>query len=865
MLRQCSAPKFTGRLRSFLSGTRNSSLAKDIFVQSAKERKRAKQDSLRVSTMFTITHVTQPTVDTRHPLLLLQSEHGDRFLFGQIPEGTQRTFPENKTRLSKLENIFLTGEMSWNSIGGLPGMILTLSDQGIKCMNLIYGNDIVNYIVSTWRYFVFRFGMRLNTKILKDGDVFENKLMKVRSIVVNSPSQVSSMKSLTSQLNTGLKYIVSKMFPEHEPTARHDPASDPQVNVNLPREYAIPKQSTSYEINFNPIRGRFKVEEAMRLGVPKGQLFAQLTKGLSVTLPNGDVVKSEQVLEKQRSFAKILILDIPSDSYWPQFLEKFQVYEKSSLGAVYYFLGEGVSIGQPLLSLMQQLDGEKTQHFVSHFEICPNGLVFQSSAVTTLKLKAVQNKNYNLPRTDRVFSKDFYECFQKELPQGSSRVQRNERPLSTTIDINKVHVLLQNDGIIVEPYTDGENEIKVRHSKSSKKTKTWAELYEQHVTPLGIPGATYNSTVESQKNVNNFNSEAKKGKIEVVTLGTGSSLPSKYRNVISTLVKIPYNNKGKIENRNILLDAGENTLGAILRLIPSVDIPGFFRDLKLIYLSHLHADHHLGIASILNEWYKQNLTDPSAVLYIVVPWQYNIFVKEWLSLENSEILERLRYVSCEHLVDGGYVRKELKPVPFEDFAAATKPALKKRRLEFDENSSFRDRETITQMYRDLKILRFQTCRAKHCDWAYSNSISFFTGSDSSGIFKVSYSGDTRPNVEKFSKTIGRQSDLLIHEATLDNDLVEDAIKKRHCTINEAIEVSNKMGARKLILTHFSQRYPKLPQIGNSIEIEAQEYCFAFDGMIVGFDEIGEQTPHLRTLNEVFIEEQTSEANEEESV
>lgn len=74
-----------------------------------------------------------------------------------------------------------------------------------------------------------------------------------------------------------------------------------------------------------------------------------------------------------------------------------------------------------------------------------------------------------------------------------------------------------------------------------------------------------------------------------------------------------------------------------------------------------------------------------------------------------------------------------------------------------------------------------------------------------------------------------------------------------------------MGARKLILTHFSQRYPKLPQIGNSIEIEAQEYCFAFDGMIVGFDEIGEQTPHLRTLNEVFIEEQTSEANEEESV
>jgi len=38
--------------------------------------------------------------------------------------------------------------------------------------------------------------------------------------------------------------------------------------------------------------------------------------------------------------------------------------------------------------------------------------------------------------------------------------------------------------------------------------------------------------------------------VGVVTLGTGGSLPSKYRNVLSTLIRIPFWG-------NILLDAGE--------------------------------------------------------------------------------------------------------------------------------------------------------------------------------------------------------------------------------------------------------------------------------------------------------------------
>ncbi|CEP60731.1 tRNase Z LALA0_S01e17678g [Lachancea lanzarotensis] len=813
--------------------------------------------------MFTITNITHPTVDTKRPLLLLQSEHGDKFLFGQIPEGTQRTFPENKTRLSKLESIFLTGTLSWASIGGLPGMILTLSDQGVKSMALFHGREIISFAVATWRYFVFRFGMKLSTNVLGDGQVYENKIMRVKSILVDSSTNDDEKSSslLPKNLSSALRYIVSKMFPSQEPTARHDPASDCQMNVEIPPLQGSPTESTSYEITLKPVRGKFRVEEAMRLGVPKGQLFAQLTKGQSVTLEGGKVIEPHQVLEKQRDFAKVLILDIPSDAYLPQFREKFKDYDMSFLGAVYYFLGDSVTISRDLIELMEHFDHDHNQHFVSHSKICPNSIVFQSSAVTTLKLKAIQPQNYNLPLSSRVLSKEFYECFNKRLPRGNSVIQQSEVPLTSTIGEEKVHIMLQNDSVVIEPFTQGEQQVKLKCQKNFKPLPPWSSLYERHIAPLNIVSASQESVVGGGGRSNIFNNEAKKGKVEIVTIGTGSSLPSKYRNVISTLVKVPYNLNGKSYDRNILLDAGENTLGSLQRTIASADLPELFRNLRLIHLSHLHADHHLGIASLLSEWYKHNATNPNATIYIVVPWQYRIFLKEWLPVEGHKIEERIKFISCEHLVEGGYVRKEIKPLAFETYSEGGGPNNKKRRLECDDNSSFRDLETISQMYRDLKILSFQTCRAKHCDWAYSCAITFFTRSNSSSVFKVSYSGDTRPNIEKFAKSIGRNSDLLIHEATLENELHQDAVKKRHCTINEAIQVSNEMHAQKLILTHFSQRYPKLPQVDNNMKIEAKEYCFAFDGMIVAYDDIGRQVSKLGLLNSVFTEDQFSDDEE----
>ena len=75
-----------------------------------------------------------------------------------------------------------------------------------------------------------------------------------------------------------------------------------------------------------------------------------------------------------------------------------------------------------------------------------------------------------------------------------------------------------------------------------------------------------------------------------------------------------------------------------------------------------------------------------------------------------------------------------------------------------------------------------------------------------------------------------ESDLLIHEATMEDDLWEEAKAKMHCTTSQAIEIGKKMQAKHIILTHFSQRYAKLPRIlGENL---GHNVGVAFDNMKV---------------------------------
>lgn len=69
-------------------------------------------------------------------------------------------------------------------------------------------------------------------------------------------------------------------------------------------------------------------------------------------------------------------------------------------------------------------------------------------------------------------------------------------------------------------------------------------------------------------------------------LGTGSSLPNKVRNVSSILLE-------SSPSKFILLDCGEGTYGQLYRHFGSEKCDEVLRNLSFIFLSHMHADHHM--------------------------------------------------------------------------------------------------------------------------------------------------------------------------------------------------------------------------------------------------------------------------------
>lgn len=78
---------------------------------------------------------------------------------------------------------------------------------------------------------------------------------------------------------------------------------------------------------------------------------------------------------------------------------------------------------------------------------------------------------------------------------------------------------------------------------------------------------------------------------------------------------------------------------------------------------------------------------------------------------------------------------------------------------------------------------------------------------------------------------GMNSDLLIHEATMEDELSHEAIVKMHSTTSQAIDVGKRMNAKFILLTHFSQRYAKLPRFNDNF---TDNIGIAFDNMVVSF-------------------------------
>ncbi|GFY97069.1 tRNAse Z3 [Actinidia rufa] len=99
------------------------------------------------------------------------------------------------------------------------------------------------------------------------------------------------------------------------------------------------------------------------------------------------------------------------------------------------------------------------------------------------------------------------------------------------------------------------------------------------------------------------------------------------------------------------------------------------------------------------------------------------------------------------------------------------------------------------------------------------------------------------------------------QATFEDGMVDEAIARNHSTTKEAIEVGDAAGAYRIILTHFSQRYPKIPVFD---ETHMHKTCIAFDLMSVNLADLHvlpRVLPYLKILfkNEMIVEEIVDES------
>jgi ribonuclease BN (tRNA processing enzyme) len=49
---------------------------------------------------------------------------------------------------------------------------------------------------------------------------------------------------------------------------------------------------------------------------------------------------------------------------------------------------------------------------------------------------------------------------------------------------------------------------------------------------------------------------------------------------------------------------------------------------------------------------------------------------------------------------------------------------------------------------------------------------------------------------------GKGATVLIHEATFEASKAQEAVERRHSTVDEALDVARRMGAASVLLTHF---------------------------------------------------------------
>uniref|UniRef100_A0A8C6U870 Zinc phosphodiesterase ELAC protein 2 n=1 Tax=Neogobius melanostomus TaxID=47308 RepID=A0A8C6U870_9GOBI len=658
----------------------------------------------------------------------------NRYLFN-CGEGTQRLMQEHKLKAARLDNILLT-RLSWENVGGLSGMILTLKETGVpECV--LSGPPQLENFLSAIKSFC--------------GPLEDIKLCEY----IPQWQGCGRVVSAVALTPVCILILINLFFYDDKPK----PSRDPSLVV-------------SFICKLNPKKGNFLVSEAKELGLPVGTaaigpLIKALKDGRSVEY-EGREIRPEQVCTPTDPGPVFLVVECPSEKFIRSVCTNQQLLRHVSgtedpAALVVHLTPESV------------LSSERYQRWMESFPSSTEHLILNEHARTVHNIRS-----YKLQAQLHMVHPEVFPPL---------RHYRAREPQAA------LHV----------PNVRAECLLKFQ----LRPTLGWNRE--------AIPVCDEQQFVAEASELPLFLEEVEKNEAEqfpeVVFLGTGSALPMKTRNVSGTLLNIS-------ASQSVLLDCGEGTFGQLCRHYGD-EVDQAMSKINTIFISHMHADHHTGLLKLLYQRKRalSTLGKPDSPVFLLGPG----YIMTWLNQYHQaceEILRHINFISNKCFFPNA-------EVTWPKTLSIIQSLLKKNGLD-----------------------KVETCLVRHCKPAYACSLTHGSG------WRLAFSGDTMP-CDAFV-SIGTGATLLIHEATLEDALEEEAVEKRHSTTSQAIGIGMKMNAEFIMLNHFSQRYAKIPMFSADF---SDRVGISFDHMRVRFRDL-KLLPSLTPALKALFAEDLSEMEEQ---
>ncbi|KII91109.1 hypothetical protein PLICRDRAFT_37799 [Plicaturopsis crispa FD-325 SS-3] len=593
------------------------------------------------------------------------------------------------------------------------------------------------------------------------------------------------------------------------------------------------KTTAAYIVVGPRVRGKFDVKKAESLGVPRGPIRGQLARGETVTfmVDDGQGGKTERTVQADDCVAPteapgvIVILDTPSPAHIQSLTSTFadspllarlrsdrkEDTDEYAVRAVFHICGAAVLEDERYKAFMRGF-GPGVHHLVASRKHSADRMTFTSAALTQLRLNQLDAELFPVSKFSTAPRTDVADV--SGLPENTSVMRAG-----MSVDIRPAKAPVMDADFTEKDLFHPATQSPV-HSLLSDTTRRRFR--------------------EAQTLVDEFRGRNKKERspgddVAIVPLGTASSVPTKYRNVSGNLLMIP-------GYGNILLDCGEGSWGTISRHFGSDDVSSssawqVLRDLKCIFISHIHADHHLGLARIL-AMRRQLDPLPQEPLYVVSNWPILLYISEYSDVEDlglSDSGNGVRLVSSEAL-------HWRKPMHCSDIRGSQRAA--------------------EEMCATLGLSSFSTVEMEHRVRCFGAIIKHKSG------WSIAFSGDTMPTHNLVAA--GQNVTLLIHEATMADDQVEMAKAKAHSTFGQALDIGKRMHAENILLTHFSARYPKMPpgiaqSMADAEDRREPVLALAFDHAHLTIGDLWKMNIYMPAIEQSYDDTVTQEGEEEEEV